>query len=474
MRVWSDAERPPEPLGRHQGPRSTTGTPYYLSRDEIAGWRPDGLDTAETALARARRRMEATGQWRKGQPMGRRFAVGCVALEITQRCNLDCTLCYLSETSEAVLDVPLSEIFRRIDQIHAIYGDNCDVQVTGGDPTLRKREELVAIVQRIAALGMRPSLITNGIKATRELLAELAAAGLVDVAFHVDDTQQRRGYADEIALNALRRLYIDRARGLGISIMFNTTVHQGNFAQVPTLVRFFVDHADVVRLASFQLQADTGRGIVVGARSVLITPDTTARLIEEGAGTRLNFGTPIGHARCNRYAASLVVGGRVHDLLDDQSLVADVLDVSTDIVYDRRRPRRSIAACARWAAMQPQLWRRGFVWAARKLWAMRHDVVRGRGRVHKLSFLIHNFMDACALEHDRIEACIFMAMTAQGPVSMCLHNARRDSFILEPVEVESRGVKRRWNPLSGFTDAPTKTRRILAKGRARLPREVLP
>lgn len=28
--------------------------------------------------------------------------MGWVTLEITQRCNLDCTLCYLSENSEAV------------------------------------------------------------------------------------------------------------------------------------------------------------------------------------------------------------------------------------------------------------------------------------------------------------------------------------------------------------------------------------
>src|SRR5216683_1444612 len=209
--------------------RGTTASCGALIPGDIGAWRLDGSDGAEVALARARRRMEATGQWRKGQPMGRRFAAGCVALEITQRCNLDCTLCYLSEMSEAVLDPPLAEVFRRIDLIHAFYGRNCDVQVTGGDPTLRRRDELVAIVRRIAALGMRPTLMTNGIKATRPVLAELAAAGLVDVAFHVDDTQQRKGYADEQALNALRREYIERARGLGIAVMFNTTVHRGNF-----------------------------------------------------------------------------------------------------------------------------------------------------------------------------------------------------------------------------------------------------
>jgi hypothetical protein len=98
---------------------------------------------------------------------------------------------------------------------------------------------------------------------------------------------------------------------------------------------------------------------------------------------------------------------------------------------------------------------------------MRGDLVRGRGRLHKLSFLIHNFMDACALERDRVEACVFMAVTAHGPVSMCLHNARRDSFILEPLEVETDGGQRRWDPLSGFVDTPAKPRRVTPKGRAR-------
>ena len=31
------------------------------------------------------------------QVLGKRSTIGCVALEVTQRCNLDCTLCYLSD-----------------------------------------------------------------------------------------------------------------------------------------------------------------------------------------------------------------------------------------------------------------------------------------------------------------------------------------------------------------------------------------
>jgi hypothetical protein len=82
-------------------------------------------------------------------------------------------------------------------------------------------------------------------------------------------------------------------------------------------------------------------------------------------------------------------------------------------------------------------------------------LVRARGRVNKLSFLIHDFMDACRLEDDRIAACTFMAATAAGPVSMCLHNATRDAFILAPVRLPRPQGDRFWNPLFGTqTDHP--------------------
>src|SRR6185369_17760845 len=74
------------------------------------------------------------------QVLGRRSTIGCVALEVTQRCNLDCTLCYLSDYSESVPDPPLEELKRKADNIKRIFGVQTNVQITGGDPTLRKRE----------------------------------------------------------------------------------------------------------------------------------------------------------------------------------------------------------------------------------------------------------------------------------------------------------------------------------------------
>ncbi|HEV8268470.1 MAG TPA: hypothetical protein VGR00_09565, partial [Thermoanaerobaculia bacterium] len=75
---------------------------------------------------------------------------------------------------------------------------------------------------------------------------------------------------------------------------------------------------------------------------------------------------------------------------------------------------------------------------ARTLW-------RGRREIRKLSIIIHNFMDAQALDPERVAACSFMVATDSGFVSMCAHNAERESFIRRPLELGAKV----WDPLTG-------------------------
>ncbi|MDQ6923473.1 MAG: radical SAM protein [Pseudomonadota bacterium] len=420
-----------------------------MTESEIAAYSPDRLVGEEIGLISARRKFAAMGLDGVNQQMGRRWPIGCVALEITQRCNLDCTLCYLSEISEAVKDMPIEEVFRRIDLILAHYGADTDVQITGGEPTLRRTDELRLIVRRVRSLGLRPTLMTNGIKASRALLADLARDGLMDVVFHVDTTEQRKGYRSEAELNALRQTYIDRAAGLGLSVMFNTTVHDGNFDEIPAVVRFFREHAASVRTASFQLQADTGRG-VQRARQASITVESVARQLEQGLGTRLELGASwIGHPSCNRYGLCLVANGRAYDALDDVRFIGRLQSASAAIIFDRSQTGATVRRFLLWLLAHPAHWFASCSYIARKIWKMKGDLLRGRGRVHTLSLVIHNFMDAGGLQRERVDACVFKTMTAEGPLSMCLHNARRDSFILRPIRVHRSGGDVFWNPLSG-------------------------
>jgi hypothetical protein len=410
-------------------------TPYRPTQDEV-----DALDR----LLRARLE-HFTPQFRTPrQVLGRRSTVGCVALEVTQRCNLDCTLCYLSDYSESVPDPPLEELKRKADNIKRLFGVQTNVQITGGDPTLRKREELVEIVRYVAAIGLNPALFTNGIKCTRDLLAELRSVGLVDVAFHVDVTQERKGYTSEIELNEIREEYLERARGLGLATIFNTTVCDQNLDEIPELVRFFVRHAGDLGMASFQLQAHTGRGIL-HKRGHALTRQFMQRLVDDACGTRISWDNVlIGHPECHNIGYALVVGGkRVIDLFDDPAVIERFLADFGTVVLDRSDVVRSALKVAHHIFTQRPEWILfGGRFALRLKAKLLRAMIETRStHIGKLSFFMQNFQDAEALDRERIHHCSFYVATRDGAVSMCEHNAQRDDYIIPPNLVRGVDIK---------------------------------
>jgi pyruvate-formate lyase-activating enzyme len=401
-------------------------------------------------LGAARARMHRV--YTPNQILGRTQPVGCTAVEITQRCNLDCTLCYLSENAESTRDIPLAEVLRRLIEIRATYGPGTNVQIT----------ELVEIVRYARAIGLRPSLFTNGIAASRKLLTELARVGLGDVAFHVDTTQERPGYSSERDLNRLRLEYLERARGLGLMVIFNTTVHEGNFADLPELVEFFIAHAGELGLVSFQLQAATGRG-VWGSRAAIVSLESVRLQIDAGTHRALPWDViRVGHPRCHSYVPTWVIGGQVFPVIDDAGLFAAFLhdlavpagSGATPLPELRHVPLRSALRSYVGAALARPVWFwRALKYLVRLVWQSRRHWLRGAPTVRKLSFFVHNFMDAKELDPERTEACSFMVMTSDGPQAMCSHNARRDEFVLKPFPVRRHdGTEYTFEPLRAKTD----------------------
>ena len=408
----------------------TTGKPGQSQSSKL-----NSSFNINSALEKTRKRM---GQFFKGnQILGRKGTIGCVSLEITQRCNLDCSLCYLSESSALVTDMPIEELYRRLDEIINVYGPGTNVQISGGDPTLRDKEELLAIVSYARKIGLHPALFTNGKKCSRELLEELSEAGLSDVAFHVDLTQNLKGYKTEVDLNALRSELIEKARGLPLLVIFNTTVHESNFKEIPAVVEFFIKNSDVVGMASFQLQADTGRG-VLHQRPEPISLETVQKKVSQGAGNLLPWDTIlIGHPKCHTYVPTLAVNGKAFGIIDDALIFSDFLRDFSNVTHDRREGPMKIA----WTYLKkcirhPQWILRALTYFLPRIWKIKKDLIAGKGRTNKISFFIQNFMDKDNLDSERIDACSFMVMTKEGPVSMCKHNANRDDYILQPIQVE--------------------------------------
>jgi len=383
------------------------------------------------------------------QTGGRLFPMACVSLEITQRCNLDCSLCYLSDRAEMAKDVPLPILLARIDMIFQHYGAGTSLQISGGDPSLRKIEDLENLVRHIRSRGMRSCFMTNGIKATRPMLERLAAAGLDDLALHVDLTQERKGYDTEVSLNEIRDAYIDRAKGLGLRILFNTTVFEGNFAELPDLVSFFRSRADAITLISFQMQADTGRG-VLRERDDEITQASVTGAISKGIGLPLDFdAVSVGHSLCNRYTSLLTAGGEITSPLTNRRLIEDAITALDDL--DEREEgnlnvRRTLTCIA---FKRPRLALRLLGEAGRWVWQLRRGLIRSRGRASRMSILVHNFMDASKLEKSRCESCVFMVATEDGPLSMCVHNTERDSHIFAPMRLDTEAGPRWWDAETG-------------------------
>ncbi|MEL6264593.1 MAG: radical SAM protein, partial [Pseudomonadota bacterium] len=370
-------------------------------------------------------------------------------LEVTQRCNLDCTLCYLSDLAEVTPDPPLDMLLARVDEIHARFGPNTNIQVTGGDPTLRPLDDLEAIVARIRGLGMRSALFTNGIRAWHAMLARLAAAGLNDVSFHVDTTQNRLrdggGHDDEQALNAIRAACLDRAAGLGLRVNFNTTLHAGNIAQVPALLDWFVAHAAAINLVSFQMQAETGRG-TAGGRGADVTRERLVAMIGEATAGAANFDVfAIGHRDCNLHSSVLVAGNRRAPLYGDApffralfaALAADGAASGADWNDDRVMVLRAL----RLLAGRPWLWPGALRAARASLLPLLPALLAGH-RPHRLSLFVHNFMAAAALDEARCESCVFLAMTDRGPLSMCALNADRDAYVMAGLTPQARARRR--------------------------------
>jgi 7,8-dihydro-6-hydroxymethylpterin dimethyltransferase len=235
-----------------------------------------------------------------------------------------------------------------------------------------------------------------------------------------------------------------------VSVIFNTTVFAGNMHEIAALANFFVTHNDVVRFASFQLGADTGRGTITGREDEQsISQQSVCAAIERGAGVALNFDALHGgHRKCNRYAMLFTIGKRRFDALADGPFVARVMRETADVEIARDQGLRGTLMLAKAVLAKHALWSGFIKHTAHMFWQARREWWRDGLRVppvRKISFFTHNFMDACNLEADRIDACVFMAATVDGPMSMCAYNAERDTWLLKPIRLASGET---WQPLA--------------------------
>lgn len=142
-------------------------------------------------------------------------------LDVIRGCNCVCKTCYNRDIREPK---PLETIERELDFIFSRRRVEF-VGILGGEPLLHP--DIAEIVRRIKARGVGAVMLTNGILWTDAVAAELAAAGLRMVYFHIQTGQRRSDLADsgsQAEVGRLTEAKCASAQAAGIDTAVSTTV----------------------------------------------------------------------------------------------------------------------------------------------------------------------------------------------------------------------------------------------------------
>ena len=191
----------------------------------------------------------------------------CVLLEVTQRCNLECPICFASSAMESSIKDPCIETIAEWYDMLMQNGGPFNIQLSGGEPTMR--DDLPEIIRIGFDKGFSFfQLNTNGLRIANEdgYIEKLAIAGLSTVFLQFD------GFSDKanIALRGRnlieeKRRAIDRCRDAHVGVVLVPTIMKGaNDEEVGEILKFASEQMPIVRGVHFQPISLFGRHMAEG------------------------------------------------------------------------------------------------------------------------------------------------------------------------------------------------------------------
>lgn len=340
----------------------------------------------------------------------------CTAVvEITDRCDLGCPVCYASSTRNARPDPTLPGLLDRLRRLRAEAGA-CNVQFSGGEPTLCR--DLPTLVAAAGQAGFPLVQVnSNGLRLAREpgYAETLAQAGLDSVFLQFDGPDQAclalRGRA--LLAEKLAAVRACAAAGLGV-VLVPTLVPGLNDGFLGWILDRALELAPAVRGVHFQPAASFGRFPWSPESPRLTLPEVLTALVAQSSG-RLRAGDfhPPGceHERCS-FSGVFLVG-------EDKGLTplpaAASCGCPPEPAAEGARKARAFTA-RQWAAPAP----------SPALSAAADDFERFLARAgtgQRLTLSCMAFQDAWTLDLERVRGCCIHVPGADGRlVPFCLHN----------------------------------------------------
>jgi radical SAM protein with 4Fe4S-binding SPASM domain len=300
------------------------------------------------------------------------FLPHVVAWNLTKRCNLRCSHCYISagpfETAESELST--AECHRVIDELLAVNPSPMLI-LSGGEPLLR--QDLEEIASHASGRGATVVVGTNGTTLTEPRVAMLKRAGVSGVAVSVDSLDE--GVHDHFrgGAKALERTKeaLAHLREQRIDVVVQTTATPRNAAEIPALLEWAADEGAVCFNLYFLVP--TGRGVDL----MDLAPQRIETLLAELAAAETRYrGRMMVRAKCAPHFMR-----HVHAADPDSPVLSYRTRCPCGIDYCRITPDGKLTPCPYMPTEAGDLRRQSFgeIWSGSTLFAeLRERTLGGR------------------------------------------------------------------------------------------------
>jgi 7,8-dihydro-6-hydroxymethylpterin dimethyltransferase len=375
-------------------------------------------------------------------PFPLRKPAGLAILEVTERCNLTCPMCY-AYSSPSERDYSLEEIETRLDQLIAVEGKGISLQISGGEPSVRKDlETIAAMVKRKGFAQLE--MVSNGIRLAREpdFAEKLVKWGFTSVYLQFDSTRPEdiiklRGEdlwnVREKAIAALERVKLPSTLAVSLYDGLNTD-------QILQVIHFAWQHPDTVCAIAFQAATPFGRFEVNNEDNALkgnsnghssseksptprkLRMPEILKLIEEQTGVPEDLFFPVGEGSplCNAFTLLKYTKEGYKPIAPKFTLKEFMEVVGPHPNFTLRMLTRGRAA------ILPQIVTNigGSLKLMKTLWPhIGSDPSFWTSR-KTLTLFVKPFMDESDIDMSRIERCCFHNASPRGVMSFCALNAK--------------------------------------------------
>ena len=208
-----------------------------------------------------------------------------ISWNVTRKCNLKCSHCYINATKEELRgELTTEEAKRLMDQISDVSRPL--LILSGGEPLLR--EDIYDLIRYGASKGFRMGLGSNGSLIDEAVAKKLKDAGVKTVSISIDSSipekhDEFRGVKGswQKAVNAITAL-----KQNGVLVQVNTTVTQQNHGEIDEIMSL----AEELGVENFHLffLVPTGRGIKIADLSPALYEGMIKSTFAKTAKHRLN------------------------------------------------------------------------------------------------------------------------------------------------------------------------------------------